>query len=108
MKIYITTQTCENYGSSDEPHWKFKGGVDYVVPFDGTVLYTMEDRKAFLKSLVDQARIQIEQTGPMYEEYVVDWSLEEDDFLTHSERQDVEFYGKVKYPAHVVNVNALG
>ena len=29
MKLYITTQYYENYGSADNPYWKAKGGEDY-------------------------------------------------------------------------------
>ncbi|MBM4179614.1 MAG: hypothetical protein FJ211_09825, partial [Ignavibacteria bacterium] len=30
-KLLIQTQVYENYGDSDQPYWKAKGGGDYVV-----------------------------------------------------------------------------
>ncbi len=30
-KILIQTQYQENYGTPNDPYWKFKGGEDYLV-----------------------------------------------------------------------------
>ena len=31
MNIVLTTQYMENYGTEEAPHWKYKGGNDYIL-----------------------------------------------------------------------------
>jgi hypothetical protein len=74
MKIVITTQVRENYGSADKPYWKFKGGDTYVVP-DLSVEQTLKVKEYGIPTL----RALIETRNEGFEEYVVDWSILDDD-----------------------------
>ena len=70
MKVLITTQYRENYGSENEPYWKFKGGEVFIVP-DLTVAQTLKVKEQGIPTL----KALIETRSDMYEEYVVDYAL---------------------------------
>lgn len=81
MKIVITTQCRENYGAHDwdgngacPQYWKFKGGDTYVVAnlSPTQVLKIKETGIPTLKTL-------IESKNDAFEEYVIDWSILDDD-----------------------------
>ena len=74
MKVVITTQIRENYGSADQPYWKFKGGDVYVVP-NLSVAQTLKVKESGIPTLT--ALIETRNEG--FEEYVVDWSILDDD-----------------------------
>lgn len=74
MKIVITTQVRENYGDANKPYWKFKGGDTYVVP-DLSVEQTLKVKEYGIPTL----RALIETRNEGFEEYVVDWSILDDD-----------------------------
>lgn len=74
MKIIINTQIRENYGDADKPYWKFKGGDTYVVP-NLSVAQTLKVKDNGIPTLTAL----IESFNPMFEEYVVDWSILDDD-----------------------------
>jgi hypothetical protein len=91
-KLLITTQVYENYGDADQPYWKPKGGVDYVVKnLTSLVLTTIRD-------LVDAVRPQIEQDNDYFREHVIHWELVADEYLTEFELDQLEFEGKIVYP----------
>lgn len=74
MKIVIATQVRENYGSADQPYWKFKGGEIFVVP-DLTVEQTLKVKEQGIPTL----KALIETRSDMFEEYVVDYSILDND-----------------------------
>ncbi len=74
MKIVITTQHRENYGSTDQPYWKFKGGDTYVVP-NLSVKQVMQVRERGIPTLTEL----VSSSNSMFEEYVIDWSILDDD-----------------------------
>ena len=74
MKIVITTQVRENYGDANKPYWKFKGGDTYVVP-DLTVEQTIKVKENGIPTL----KALIETRSDMFEEYVVDWAILDND-----------------------------
>jgi len=90
-KLLITTQVYENYGDADKPYWKAKGGGDYVV----------KNFKKFNKvtEVVMALRGQIEQDNEFYREHIIDWEVVADDYLTEFERSQLEYEGKITYPA---------
>lgn len=102
MKLIIETQIHENYGAHDwdgtgecPQYWKAKGGSTYH--FEG-VTYAQAMDSAFLKAAVEKATAAVSHTSEGWEEYVIDWHLEEDDYLSHFEQQQLEWDGKVLYP----------
>ena len=90
-KLVILTQVYENYGSAEKPHWKAKGGDTYVVPN-----FTQFNSA---QAVVDSIRDQCEIDNEFYNEYIVDWYVAEDDHLTRDERLQLEFDGRITYPA---------
>lgn len=74
MKIVITTQVRENYGDAERPHWKCKGGEVFVVP-DLTVEQTLKVKESGIPTL----KSLIETRNEMFEEYVIDWSILDND-----------------------------
>lgn len=90
-KLVILTQVYENYGSESKPHWKPKGGDNYVVPN-----FTQFNEA---QAVVDSIRDQCEIDDEFYNEYIVDWYVAEDSYLTRDERLQLEFEGRITYPA---------
>lgn len=81
MKIVIQTQVKENYGAHDwdgegecPQYWKFKGGSTYVVP-NLSVEQTLRVTEVGLPTLTAL----IEERTDSYEEYILDWSILDDD-----------------------------
>ena len=97
MKIMITTQYRENYGSPDEPYWKFKGGSEYFI--NG-----VDPLKVAPGLLVDKVKTQVEYANPMSEEYILDWELVADDFMTDFEKDQLEYEGQIRFPAKVLQI----
>ncbi len=93
-KLLIQTQVYENYGDADQPHWKPKGGGDYVI-------------KNFRKfnavtETVMAVRGQIEQDNEFYREYIINFEVVADDYLTEFERSQLEYEGRIAYPANEI------
>ena len=100
MKILITTQYRENYGTAEEPYWKFKGGEDYFI-------LGVDPVKTAPGVLVEQVRGQIEYSGAMSEEYIQDWELVADDYVTDFERSQLELDGVIQYPAKILELETV-
>jgi hypothetical protein len=90
-KLLISTQVYENYGDTIKPHFKPKGGSDYVVK--------NFNNKSFLETteIVMALRPQVECDNEYFHEYIVDWIIEEDDYLTPFERDQLEFEGVIRF-----------
>lgn len=97
MKIMITTQYRENYGTAEEPYWKFKGGSDYFI-------LGVDPLKVAPGLLVEKVRGEIEYSGRMSEEYILDWELVADDALSPFERDQMELDGEILFPAKILEV----
>lgn len=100
MKLLITTQVYENYawnedgsiGTGDDAYWKAKGGSDYVIRnFDPT--------RYAPGIVVELVRPKVESDNDYVREHIVDWSVVEDDYLTEFERDQLEYEGKITFPA---------
>ena len=91
-KLMISTQVYENYGSTEKPHWKAKGGCDYAVKnFNGNYSKAL--------AVVTALRDKIEQDNEYFREHIIDWAIEADDYLTEDERLQIQYEGKIIYPA---------
>jgi hypothetical protein len=103
FNIVISTQIHENYGAHDwdgkgqcPQYWKAKGGNEYRHPAS-LDLSEVQDRAkvgAFVKELTNA----VTRDDDSFQEYVVDWEFLPVGELTHSEKDQVEWYGSVKYP----------
>ena len=90
-KLLITTQVYENYGDAENPHWKAKGGNDYVVRNFKDINRATETVMAL--------RGQIEVDDDAYREHIIGWDIVADDYLTQFERDQLEFEGEIRFPA---------
>jgi hypothetical protein len=95
MKLLITTQVYENYGY----RWKPKGGNDYVV--------RNVDPCDMIDVIVDRVRSKIEQDNDAFQETIIDRSLVADDYLTEFEQSQLNYEGKIRYPAIEILVDSL-
>lgn len=98
MKLVIYTQVYENYawnedgsiGKGDAAYWKAKGGDEYVIKN-----WKGKDVTAAVMAVRDQ----IERADDYITETVIDWNIVADDYLTEYEKNQLEFDGKITYPA---------
>jgi hypothetical protein len=97
-KLMIFTQVYENYAWDDngvlhtgpDAYWKPKGGNEYVVrEFD------LNNPQA----TVDAVRAKIETRSDAFEESIINWSVESNDYLTSFEKSQLEYEGSITYPA---------
>lgn len=95
MKLYIWTQVLENYGTVENPHWKAKGGSEYFVPG----VTTENLHKALALVLED-----VGFSDEYFQEYVRGWDIVEDDYMTQFERDQMEYDGKIDFPAQVLQI----
>ena len=89
MKLMITTQFWENYGSPHNPYWKMKGGNDYVVK-------NVTDDADALDKMMSVKNI-VEHSGDYSKEYIIDWALVNDDYVTEFELFQLKYDGVIKW-----------
>jgi hypothetical protein len=102
-KLLIQTQVYENYawredgtlGTGDDAYWKAKGGSDYVV---------RNIDINCVQEIADRACAEVEQNTDAYQESVISWQVVEDDYLTEFEQSQLEYEGRIRYPAHELAV----
>ena len=98
-KLLISTQVYENYAWVDgeiqtgkAAYWKAKGGNDYVIKkFRGG------DEAA--TQAVMALRSQIECADDYFMETIIGWEIVANDYLTEFERSQLEYEGKITFPA---------
>lgn len=86
--IVVDTQYMENYGDAEAPYWKAKGGSSYKilnVPLN-------QDLDAVVASAG------IGYRNDYAEEYVIGWSVQNDDYLSEFERSQLDYEGKITFP----------
>lgn len=104
MMLVIRTQVYENYGAHDwdgvEPcpqYWKAKGGSEYKilgVPMD-----------ADFEQVVTAAGVT--RNDNYIEENVIDWSIENDDYMSDFEKDQLEYDGKIIFTEPTMNYGEL-
>lgn len=102
MKLVIRTQFYENYGAHNwdgegecPQYWKPKGGSTFVFPG----LDWMYAAAGTYKGLVERACNLVSYSNEYAEEYVIDWSFEEDDAVVADSWESI-----VQYRESVPNV----
>ena len=94
-KLMVFTQVHENYGDAGKPHWKPKGGNDYVVKkFKGNSVTAAK--------VVMALRSQIEHCDEFFREHIIGWEIVDDSFLTQFEKDQLEYEGKITYSPRVL------
>jgi len=109
MKLHIQCQYMENYGAHDwdgegecPQYWKFKGGEDYFYPLgpNGRSKEALNELFAYFRKEVEWDEIGSRQ-------YVVGWEVVEDDFMTEYERSQLEYEGRVIFPAKILTLKEV-
>ena len=80
MKLVIQTQYSENYGSTDKPYWKFKGGETYIVEN-----LNPAQAERILSHGIPTLKALIEYKNSMSEESVIYYRIVEDDTVVCDE-----------------------
>lgn len=105
MKLYIFTQDQENYGTHDwdgegevPQYWKSKGGTDYIVDIPG-FRWNAEFAEKNLRMIVDELRFIIDESSDYYRSSIIGYEKVDDDFMTEYEQSQMQYDGKVMFPA---------
>jgi len=106
MKLFIECQYLENYGTAVFPHWKYKGGEEYFYSLED---FRFEDDLANkkLSMIVDSLRSKVEWDDEFSKQYILDWSVVEDDYFTSFEKDQLEYEGKITYPTKYLNEETI-
>jgi hypothetical protein len=106
MQLLITTQTQENYGAHDwdgegacPQYWKFKGGQDYKYSL-GSALRNADT----IQEIVEYFRAEIEEDNDYYRNHIIGYEVVADDYLTEFEQSQLEYEGRIAYPATVLTL----
>ena len=104
MMLVIRTQFMENYGAHDwdgegecPQYWKMKGGSEYKV--------TNVPLNIDYQEVVSMANV--EKNNEYVREYILDWSIEGDDYMSWFEKSQLEYDGKVACKEPTVDYNEL-
>jgi len=90
--LVIRTQFMENYGAHDwdgtgecPQYWKMKGGSEYKI--------TDVPLNIDYQEVVSMANV--EKDNEYCREYILDWSMEADDYLSWFEKSQLEYDGVI-------------
>ena len=104
MMLVIRTQFMENYGAHDwdgigecPQYWKMKGGSEYKI--------TNVPLNVDYQEVVSMANVETDNIG--CREYILDWSLESDDYLSWFEKSQLEYDGKVTCAEPIIEYSEL-
>ncbi len=103
-KLLISTQYQENYGAHDwdgegqcPQYWKFKGGSEYVIE-------NFKGGQAEATMAIMAVRNDIEVSNDYVREQIVGWDIVPNNHLTDFERSQLEYEGRITYPAKVLKL----
>jgi hypothetical protein len=104
MMLVIRTQYMENYGAHDwdgtgecPQYWKSKGGSEYkILDIPLNIDYNE------VVSVAD-----VEKNNDYCREYILDWSLESDDYLSWFEKSQLEYDGSIACPEPTIEYSEL-
>ena len=104
MMLVIRTQYMENYGAHDwdgtgecPQYWKMKGGSEYKI--------TNVPLNIDYQEVVSMANV--ETANEYCREYILDWSMESDDYLSWFEKSQLEFDGEITSKEPVIEYSEL-
>ena len=96
--LVIRTQYRENYGTKDQPYWKNKGGQEYKVknvPSNENITTIIENIN------------NIEYSNSMSQQFVINWSWENNDYMSEFEQYQLEYDGKILFAEPVIEYEDL-
>lgn len=105
VMLVIRTQVLENYawnedgtiGTGSNAYWKAKGGSEYKVL--NVPLNTDYEEIVALAS--------VERDDDYFREYIIDWSIESDDYLSWFEKSQLDYEGSIDYPEPTMEYSEL-
>lgn len=104
MMLVIRTQYMENYGAHDwngqgecPQYWKMKGGSEYKI--------TDVPLNIDYQEVVSMANV--ETDNEYCREYILEWSMESDDYLSWFEKSQLEFDGEITSKEPVIEYSEL-
>lgn len=102
--LVIRTQFMENYGAHDwdgtgecPQYWKMKGGSEYKI--------TDVPLNIDYQEVVSMANVETDNIG--CREYILDWSLESDDYLSWFEKSQLEYDGKITCAEPIIEYSEI-
>ncbi len=106
MELVISTQCRENYGAHDwdgngsvPQYWKNKGGSEYIV--DDIEHFVAIDDDFFAKNIksvvYDYISPKITQNSDYYEESIINYSIEDNDYMSEFETSQLEYEGFIRF-----------
>lgn len=97
MMLVVKTQYMENYGAHDwngtgvcPQRWKYKGGSEYKIRNVPSDLSNAECARLICSA-------DIARDDEYCREYVMEWSIESDDYLSWFENSQLEHDGSITY-----------
>ena len=107
MMLVIETQCYENYawnedgsiGTGPEAYWKAKGGSSYKILGVPT--------NVDLDEVVSMVRSDIEKNSDYYQETIIGYGLEADDWLSDFEQGQLKWEGEITFPEPVIEYSDL-
>jgi hypothetical protein len=96
--LVIRTQYRENYGTEDQPYWKNKGGQEYKV----TNVPSNENITTIIENINN-----IEYSNSMSQQFVINWSWENDDYMSEFEQSQLEYDGVIQFREPVIEYEDL-
>lgn len=102
--IVVRTQYRENYGTAEQPYWKNKGGSEYKIVNVPTSLDEQE-----LLEAVDRLTSNpfITYSNPISEQYLLNWSIEDDDYMSWFEKSQLEYDGEIIFKEPIITYDEL-
>jgi len=102
--LVIRTQFMENYGAHDwdgtgecPQYWKMKGGSEYKI--------TNVPLNIDYQEVVSMANV--EKDNEYCREYILDWSMEADDYLSWFEKSQLDYDGVIACKEPTVEYSEL-
>ena len=102
--LVIRTQYMENYGAHDwdgtgqcPQYWKMKGGSEYKI--------TDIPLNIDYQEVVSMANV--ETDNEYCREYILDWSIESDDYLSWFEKSQLEYDGEITCKEPIIEYSEL-
>ena len=112
MMLVIYTQIHENYGAHAwdgtgecPQYWKAKGGSEHKVRgFIGNTKSSLADSAT---EAVMMLRSRIERDNDHFRETILDWSLENDDYLSWFEKSQLDYEGTITHKEPIIEYGEL-
>jgi hypothetical protein len=107
MMLVISTQVYENYawnedgsiGTGSNAYWKAKGGSEYKI--------LGVPSNVDLDEVVSMVRGQIEKNSDYFQETILGYGVESDDYLSSFEKSQLEYEGEIAFAEPTVEYSDL-